>query len=262
MRILAFFVLAIGIAVAGSAAFYAQKMFDAQLNLTRAEPSTVKLLVANRTLEPGTVLGSEDLQLADWPSWAVPPGAFSSTDAVFGDDGSDTRYVMNTIQRGEPILDGKLSEPNQSGRIPYGMDPNEGAVSIPINAVSGVGGFISPGDHVDILLTHEANGSTVSIVLLQKIRVLAIDQINNTEAASPRVGRTATVAVTTRQAQTLALARQKGSLSLILRNKDAPEAESSPLDIRELDGPLTPDGKPQKTVKLRKGGVVETVPVD
>jgi pilus assembly protein CpaB len=202
------------------------------------------------------------LQWVDWPSWSVPPGAFTSPNAIFGDGGGDTRYVMNTILRGEPVLEGKLSEPNQYGRIQTGLGPNEGAVSISINAVTGVSGFILPGNYVAILLTHDKNGSTVSDVLLQRIRVLAIDQINNTEAASPRVGSTATVAVTTRQAQVLTLARQKGSLSLILRNKDAPEEETTPFDERELNGPLTPDGKPQKTIKVRKGGVVEEVPID
>jgi pilus assembly protein CpaB len=137
------------------------------------------------------------------------------------------------------------------------------AVSLPIDAVSGVSGFISAGDQVDIQLIHTIDSQLVSSVILQDIEVLAIDQRADTQGVSARLGRTATVAVTTNQAQLLALARQKGRLSLLLRGIDAPvDANAAPIGSDVLNDLLRTPEKPRKTIKVNRPEGSELVPVE
>lgn len=263
MRILAIIAVICGVALAGGAAFYAQKLFEAQANLNNAGTQTVKLLAAKEPLAADSVLSIDQLQWVDWPRWSVPPGTFRSPEEIFGKDGTDRRYVMNTIQPGELILHARLSPPNQASSIRVLLELGEKAISFPINAVSGVSGFVAPGDHVDILHTYPIDGTIMSLVLLENVRVLAIDQAKNVNATSPRVGSTATVAVSTRNAQILTLAMQNGSLSLLLRGAESSDGvENGPMDLDDLNGPRAPDADPGKTIKRRRGNEIDFVPVE
>jgi len=206
MRILAFLVLIIGVAFAGGAVYYAHKFFDEQA--TSVEPAYVRLLVANRQLKRDTDLRPEDLEWREWPRSAIPEGAFAKVEQIFGDDLGDKRSMIASIEPGELILKGKLSAPNDCGGIDCDVDPGMRLISIPIDAVSGVAGFIRPGDHVDILLTQTVEGRIVSSVIMEAVEIRAIDQSRDTESNVVRPGRTATVLVTARQAQELAVARR------------------------------------------------------
>ena len=117
---------------------------------------------------------------------------------------------------------------------------------------------------MDILLTRKLDGGLVSSVILQDIEVFAIDQRKDTEAVSPRLGRTATVAVTTNQAQRLALARQAGRLSLLLRGLAAPADADVPPPVGSdaLDGLSRSTEKPMKTIKVNRPGGSELVPIE
>jgi Flp pilus assembly protein CpaB len=128
------------------------------------------------------------------------------------------------------------------------------AVSIQVDAVSSVSGFVSPGDHVDILLTRNVDGQIVSSIPLQDIEILAVDQDQGSEGRSARVGRTVTVKVTPRQAQELAVARQLGKLSLTLRGKGATSAAKSnpPVTQDELDDLEKPETKKKKQIKVNR----------
>lgn len=265
MRILAMLVLVAGVVLGGGAAYYAWKFTAEQrLNTLRPEFETVRILVARQTLAPGARLDPKQLAWAEWPAASVPDGAFSRTEVLFGDRGELARYAMRTIERGEPILSGKVSEPGGSGRFIYNLPPGMRAVSIPVDTVSIVSGFVSPGDRVDIQLIHGVEGALVSRVILTDVEILAVDQSANTEAASPRVGRTVTVAVKTEDAQRLGLASQMGRLSLMLRGLDTPpgeQAPAAPVDSRSLDGVVEPGAAPPRTVTVRRGGETQSVPI-
>ncbi len=263
MRILAFLVLGFGIALAGGGVYYVSEYLKVQ-SVGNVRPDMVRVLAANQALARGDLLDAEHLKWTGWPSGSVPEGAYTSTAALFGAGGDDQRYVMRTIEPGELILEGKISKPGEYGRIPFILGPDMRAVSLRIDAVSGVSGFIAAGDHVDILLTRSIEGQLVSSVTLQDIEVLAIDQRADTEGFSPRLGRTATLAVTTDQAQRLALARQVGRLSLMLRGLAAPADADVPPPVGSdaLDGLSRSPEKPRRTIKVNRPGGSELVPIE
>jgi Flp pilus assembly protein CpaB len=194
-------------------------------------PETVRLLVAKQALGYGTTLQPGHLQWVEWPNGAVPPGAFTSVEELLGEKGDQRRIVLRPIEPGEPILEGNITELGESPRRSTNLGAGMRAVTISVDAASGVGGYITPGDRVDILLTRTQQGQLVSGRILQDITVIAIDQSDNTESSSPPLERTVTVAVDTDQAQQLALARQVGKLSLTLRGiGEQPRMLSNPSD--------------------------------
>jgi len=265
MRIFSLFVMIFGIALAGGSLFYADKFLTERANSTTFTPDTVRILVANQKLAQGDLLSAKHLRLVEWPGASVPDGAFASTESLFGRDHNDKRYVTRSIEPGEPILDARISAPNQAGSIKDKLPPGYVAVSIRVNDVTSVGGLISVGDHVDVLLLHSPQGQPVSKVFLQDIEVLAIDQIIDSELSNPHLARTVTILVTTRQAQLISLAQQQGQLSLVLRGGEAAVAggeAAPPVGLDELNGGTREAPAPQKTIRLRKGtDDVQDVPV-
>jgi len=263
MRILAFLVLGFGIALAGGGVYYVSEYLEQQ-SVGNVRPELVKVLAARKPLARGDLLDADNLKWTGWPSGSVPEGAYTSTAALFGTGGDDQqRYVTRSFEPGELILEGKITKPGGPPPFSFILGPDMRAVSLRIDAVSGVSGFISAGDQVDIQLIHTIDGGLVSTVILQDIEVLAIDQRADTQGVSPRLGRTATVAVTTKQAQLLALARQTGRLSLLLRGIDASaDANAAPVPAEELDGLLRSPEKPMKTIKVNRPGGSELVPIE
>lgn len=181
------------------------------------------VVVAAADLPFGTPLTPEQLRVVPWPQMSVPDGAFASKDEIFkGTKVPEDRIVVTSMGRGEAILRSKVSgfgsRPTMSARVPAGMR----AISIHIDDVSGVSGFILPGDHVDIMLTHRVGGgeqSLVTEVIMQSVTVLGIDQLSDQKADKPVLGHTATVEVSPEAAEKLTLAQQAGTLSLALRNQ-------------------------------------------
>ena len=141
--------------------------------------------------------------------------------------------------------------------------PISSAVSISIDAVSGVAGFVAAGDRVDILLTRTQEGRLVSSVLLQDITIIAVDQSANSEATRARLGRTVTVEVDTIQAQKLALARQVGKLSLTLRGIGETNDEVlKPVTVDSLSDFAAEDEKQEFKIRVRRAGSLSTENVD
>jgi pilus assembly protein CpaB len=181
------------------------------------EQKLTRIVVAAKELPFGTVLNEQNVRLTNWPENSVPVGAFTSiADATAGGNAA-----LRTIVVGEPVLASKLSNrPTLSANLPEGQY----AVAIPVSAVAAVGGFVRPGDLVDVLLTRQIPGGgadgndRMTDVVLSSVPVLAIDVDANEQSTSPKVGKTATVQVDTLGAQKLALAQQLGVLSLALRN--------------------------------------------
>jgi pilus assembly protein CpaB len=266
MRIFAIFVMIFGIVVAGGALYKADKFEEERANAIRAVPTTVKILVANRTLRQGDTLSADHLTWVEWPNTAVPEGAYSSTTALFGANHEDRRYVTRTIEPGEPILDTRISAPNQAGTIKDKLPPGYRAVSIRVDDVTSVSGFVAVGDRVDVLLTHSPHGQLVSKVFLQDVEVLAVDQIMDAERNNPRLARTVTILVTVRQAQLVSLALQEGRLSLVLRGDATPatgDARAPTVGIDDLNGVTRAPVDPGKLVRVRKGtSEIENVRVE
>lgn len=200
----------------------------AQLASTDSPKVAVGTVVVARTpLAFGTELSPELLREAQWPNESRPEGAFSSIEELLG---NERRVALRSIAPNEPVLKDKVS--GYGGRAALSQIIEEGmrAVTIRVNDVSGAGGFVLPGDRVDILHTVNPSGdltNTVTNILLQDIRVLAIDQTADESQEGAMVVKAATVEVTPFDAQKIALAAKVGELSLSLRNAGAANEEGS-----------------------------------
>lgn len=186
-----------------------------------------KVAVARVPLEFGVPVTPEKVQLVDFPISSIPAGAFRSLDQLA--PGGNAHVALRPIEVGEPILRSKLS--GQGGRASLSalLPPDMRAAAIKISDVSGVAGFVLPGDRVDVFLTRAVGQGTdnrqLTDVLLQDVRVIAIDQDANDNANKPSIGKTATLEVSQVDAQKLMLAQEVGTVSLALRSVKAPQGQ-------------------------------------
>ncbi len=264
MRIIAVLVLVFGVALAGGALFFASEYFKGiKASMAQQGPETVRVLVAKQAMSYGATVQPKHLQWVEWPKAAVPPGAFTSVETLLGEKGDQRRIVLRSIEPGEPILEGKITKFGESPRMSMNLSAGMRAVSISINAVSGVAGFVAAGDRVDILLTRTQEGQLVSSVILQDITVIAVDQSANSEALRARLGRTVTVEVNTVQAQKLALARQIGTLSLTLRGiGETTDEVLQPVTVESLSDYERAEEAPEFKVRVRRAGSLRDVSID
>src|SRR5438309_1989263 len=220
-------VIALG---AGGVAAYLASGYDnkpaAPLPVAEKLP-TVEVLVAKNDIQLGQAVKAEDLQWQTWPS-ATASSAFirrdNRPDAQTQIAGSIARVPL---MQGEPIREQKLVKADGSGFMAAILPSGMRAVSTEISAETGAGGFILPNDRVDVVLTRrlknpDQKGSpdvVNSEVILSNIRVLAIDQApKEKDGQTSVVGKTVTLELKPEQTETLARARQSGTLSLALRS--------------------------------------------
>jgi pilus assembly protein CpaB len=200
-------------------------------NAVPAAASTVPIVVATQDLDRGVSLQPTFLKLVNYPADAAPANAFHAiADLAGGKD--QQRLVLRSMVANEPVLGANVSGPggklNLSSTVGAGMR----AVSLRSSDVTGVGGFVLPGDRVDVFLTRaggEHGSQTLTQVLAENVRVLGVDQSANDEADKPVVSRAITVEVTPDQAQAISLAQSVGTVSLTLRRvaDDAPLTRKS-----------------------------------
>lgn len=224
-------------------------------------PSPVKLttvVVANRPLRYGMPLAAEALSEIEWPENATPKGSFRKIADLFAGD-SRQRVVLSALEENEPLLNWKVSGPGQRASLSAMLAPELRAATIRVNDVNGVGGFVLPGDRVDILLTREAgnnaSGSAAKTanavaaaddglftqLLLQDVHVLAVDQQLDDRETKPALAKTLTVEVDMVGAQKLALAASVGSLSLVLRRAGSGHLlAASRIGVADLLGETVP----------------------
>ncbi|MEO0819962.1 MAG: Flp pilus assembly protein CpaB [Pseudomonadota bacterium] len=261
MRLIGILVLLLGIGLAGGALYYANKVFSQykQVNVVDTGPGTVPVIVATEKIEFGKPIKESMIRIVDWPETSVPQGAFTSPEDLIGDSTTEKRVALRAIEPDEPILEAKVSGFGEDSTMSIMLGENKRAFSLPIDAVSGVAGFITPGDRVDIILTEGSGGDLVSRVILQNVLVIAVDQTSRKDSVSARIGRTATVEVNARQASKLALAQQLGRLSLTLRGvgQEVSEDDLAPVSIRDITGEVeeVEEKAPvARTVRVRRGG--------
>lgn len=189
---------------------------------------TDTIVVAATSLRFGDRLTEENLREIPWTAGARPKGSFSTRDALLKSEKGE-RQVLTAIEANEPVLEWKITGPGQRATLSSVLTEGMRAVSIRVNDVLGVAGFVLPGDRVDIMLTRKGKKDEQSYVdvLLQNIRVLAIDQVADDRKENPTVVRTVTLEVTTEDAQKLTLAAGVGQLSLALRQVAASEGQNT-----------------------------------
>jgi pilus assembly protein CpaB len=180
---------------------------------------TSKIAVAAFPMAFGVDVTPDKVRFVDYPNASIPPGSFNSIAQLL--PGGQRRVALLPISINEPILASKLSSSGSGASIAALLPEGMRAATVRINDVSGVAGFVQPSDTVDVLITRQnagaAQSTQLSDVLLQNVRVIAIDQQAKNADGTPKVARTATLEVTPIDAQKLALAQEVGSLSLVLR---------------------------------------------
>jgi len=189
----------------------------------------------------GTKLGNEQLKLVDWPVSALPPNAFEARDKVTG------RVAIARLVPNEPVTEDKLAPAGEHGLLSLVIDHGMRAVTVRVNEVAAVGGFIVPGSRVDVLVTAEVKNQAAAVpgvpapadaneqhtrTLLQNVSVLALGQVLEA-SGQPKPGEaqtlsTATLLVTPDQGELLALGAAQGQLQLVLRNFEDNQIVNSP----------------------------------
>ncbi|HKA74686.1 MAG TPA: Flp pilus assembly protein CpaB [Xanthobacteraceae bacterium] len=225
------------------AVFVAQAWINHQAELRmksmerpKAQVVTKTVVVAGAPLRFGSPITPQSLREVAWPEGAVPAGTFSSISELLA---PGKRIVLSSIEPNEPILASKITGPGQKGTLSAIIQDGMKAVTIRVNDVDGVAGFVLPGDHVDVLVTRQSDKLASSTdVVLQNIRVLAIDQIADDAAEKPTVARAVTLEVDTPAAQRLSLAGSIGALSLALRKAGEQTVEGPRrVTVIDLDSP-------------------------
>ena len=197
-----------------------------ELKVEQVKP-TVEILVAAADLPAGTLVRDEHMTWQAWPENEDIEEKYVVKDKRPMEDFIGT-VVRRGISGGEPITDGRLVKPGQSGFLAAVLKPGTRAISIEVNATSGVAGFVFPGDRVDLILTlnvtqagmEEGEGtiSRASETILTDVRIVAMDQSTNDQNQEASVRRVATLEVTPKEAEIVSLSRELGRLSLSLRS--------------------------------------------
>lgn len=187
------------------------------------EKPAAEVLVAKKDLPAGSFVAAEDVEFKAWPPE-------STTDAMIKKGAEEKTYVgavvRTGLRAGEPIVVGRILKSDQHGFLAAVLSPGMRAMTVKITPVSGVAGFIFPNDLVDVILAHEVQrpedtrtvDRRVSETVLDNVRVVALDQKTDDQNNEPKTAELATLEVTPKQAEKLALVSQMGSLSLVLRS--------------------------------------------
>ena len=258
--IILFFALVMG----GIAAYLANNWLKSHSAPSSVAAETETIVVANEALAFGAAITTLNVREISWPANAIPQGAFTKVEDLVKDG---RRIALSPFVRDEPIVASKVSAPNGRASLSTIIEAGMRAVTVPVDDVRGVAGFISPGDFVDIALTRtDSNAGPVSEVILQHVKVLAIDQIASERQDSPKVARAVTLEVSQEQALKILLATNVGRLSLILRQAAevavAPQARVTASDLYPSVGPLSPEPQappPPPESDLRKVTVVRSM---
>jgi len=203
---------------------------------TQTKPMTTKtIVVAAKPLRYGMELTADSLREIPWSQDAVPKGAFNSISEILV---GGKRVVLTPVEANEPVLALKITGAGQRATLSSLVQDGMKAVTIRVNDVEGVGGFVLPGDRVDVVLTRQTDKDKASTeVVLQNARVLAVDQSADISADKPAVAKAVTLEVSTDQAQRVWLASSVGSLSLLLRKAGETNAESTKrITLSDFDG--------------------------
>jgi pilus assembly protein CpaB len=249
--------------VTGASAGYMMlgQLQDAAQARPAPEASTrAQVAVAARDLEMGAVLQASDVALLDWPGGMLPSGYAATTVELVG------RGLTVSLRANEPILGSKLADHDAGGGLPILIPEGMRAVSVRVDEVIQVAGFVMPGTRVDVLVTVNADGPAQTRTILQNIQALAAGQTiaRDTEGKPQTVG-VITLLVTPEQAERLTLGASEGRIQLALRNyADGREVGTTGARVTSLMGAAAPAAtavrrRDAPAAPVNRGIVVETL---
>ncbi|HVC53827.1 MAG TPA: Flp pilus assembly protein CpaB [Stellaceae bacterium] len=257
MRIRSVLLILVAVVLAGGTAMLARAWLAAQRTQVAAEAAPVALpppvksvLVAHHAISRGQILKSSDFAWQPWPDSAINKNyILLGTRTPQSFSGWVARHPMTP---GEPVTTDKMVMPGSRGFLAAVLRPGMRAVSVPVNATTGISGFVFPGDQVDILITYpvptimapppgtQPIQHKAAQTILRNIRVIGIDQRLEQKAGEAVIAHTATLEVTPKQSEVIALASEMGKLSLSLRSLAKISAKPGEAAADSSDGPAKP----------------------
>jgi pilus assembly protein CpaB len=187
---------------------------------------TVFVVVASKPVETGILLTKDHVKLVGWPKNSQVSGTFATIEDVVD------RGLIAAVVENEPIIESKLAPKNVGGGLPPMIQPRMRAMSVKVNEVIGVAGFVTPGTRVDVLVTMREQTGSVTRVVVSNVQVLAagtrFDDAEAKRQGRPIPSSVVTLMVSPADAERIALAASGGQIVLALRN---------PLDNEDLPTP-------------------------
>lgn len=247
MRLVLMILVAFGAAL--GTVYFAHNWMEAQrAAMTQAPPPPAaknEILVAKEDLPAGTLLKADQLRWQAWPDASLAPTYIVKGKKTPEDFAG--AVIREGVAAGQPIIETLVVKPGDSGFLAAVLGPGMRAVSVSINATTGISGFIFPGDRVDVILTQNLkepgeNNQDVrraSETVLTGVRVIAVDQSANDQENKPVVAKNVTLEVTPKQAEIVTLVSEIGKLSLSLRSIVRDESDPAAEDDKKLDGKAT-----------------------
>lgn len=238
-------------AVAGLSILQYLRDRPTRLVMSDGSRETMPVVISTRDLGLGHVLGEDDVRVVEWPAGAVPEGYARAAAEVTG------RTLVSELRTNEPVLDTKLADAAAGAGLPPLIPQGMRALSVRVDDVVGVAGFVTPQTRVDVILTMTPNGSndTRSQVILQNVPALAAGQeLQRNEEGEPMSVTVVTVLVTPEDAEKLVLASTQGRIQMALRN-------SLDLDAIETSGQRTSGlftGGARPSTMVRSGAAAPT----
>jgi pilus assembly protein CpaB len=229
---------------AGIAAWLTYSFLQKEMRTVKAvQPE--RIVVAASDIPIGSLISQQQLRVATWPRDSIPPGSAQTAEAVL------SRVAIRPIAQGDAITEQKLKPTSAtpgSGFMTYVVPQGHRAVTVAVNEVAGVAGFLTPNDRVDVIVTTPVPGNekeNVSKIMLENVPILATGQVTDQKEGKPSVVPTVTLDLPPAEAERLVLATSKGSLQLLLRNiTDSAPVNSRGATIAKvltgIDAPVAP----------------------
>lgn len=236
-------ILLVGFALLSAAAtfFLAKTWIDSQRDAIRRQAESLKptttesvnVLVAKADLPAGLILKRDHFEWKPWPEKGVGKNFL-----VEGRDKMEDvvdAVVRGGIITGEPIVKGRVLKPGDRGFMAAVLKPDMRAISVKVKVDSSVSGFIKPGDHIDLLLSHQVTPANtepprqhdIAETILSDLRVIAVDQVSDDQNGQASVSKTITLEVTQKQAEIITVSKRIGTLSFVLRSLPRPDAKAN-----------------------------------
>jgi pilus assembly protein CpaB len=234
------------------AAFMANNWLSARLNV-EADDNMKNVVVATVEIPFGQMVEQQQVTLVRMPDGTVPDDAFDATDKVVG------QIATFSMLRGDIVRGARLAEHLGGSTLASLIAPDKRAISVRVDDVVGVGGFLLPGNRVDVLATKSTGGNSNNSeaeTILEDLRVLAVDQTASTDKTQPVVVRAVTLEMTPEETEILVKAQAEGKLQLALRNPLDNQKKTQPAEEEKVAvvAPAPAPQAPKRVVRRSSGG--------
>jgi pilus assembly protein CpaB len=274
MRAMFGLVLVAGVGLAGAAVYMAkgyisktETALQRELAIKAQTGGLVEVYVVKKAVNYGDPLTKEDVQKSYLPKNTLPDNTFADIALLFPEDSTEPRYVLRQMEKFEPILAVKVTEPGEQAGLTGELEKGMRAFAIKVEAAD----FLQPGDRVDVYWTGSTDGSTGEITRLIEttMKIIAVDRNGKSQTSDGSIqNRTMTVAATPEQVARLAQAQATGRLvmSLVGVGDDTEIGKvevdtGSMLGITAAAAPVTPEAAKVCTIRTRKGAEVVEIPI-